>query len=113
MDRVMTYRAIVKELLRCQAERMQRHSQSAIETELSFDEAHDNYLLLNVGWTKQGRMLGPAIYIRLHNEKIWVENDWTEAGIVDALLERGVPTQDIVLAFHPPEMRSYTEFAVA
>ena len=29
------------------------------------------------------------------------------------LIERGVPTKDIVLAFHPPEMRSYTEFAVA
>jgi XisI protein len=47
------------------------------------------------------------------NEKIWVENDWTEARIVDALIERGVPTQAIVLAFRPPELRSYTEFAVA
>jgi hypothetical protein len=113
MDRMTTYRAIVKELLQCQAERMQHSPQPAIEAELSFDEAHDNYLLLNVGWTKQGRMLVPAIYIRLHNGKIWVENDWTEAGVVDALIERGVPTKDIVLAFHPPEMRPYTEFAVA
>jgi len=113
MDRISTYRAIVKEVLQCQAERMQRLPQPMVETELSFDETHDNYLLLNVGWTKQGRMLVPAIYIRLHNEKIWVENDWTEAGIVDALIERGVPTQDIVLAFHPPEMRAYTEFALA
>ena len=113
MDRVTTYRALVKELLHYQAECMQRHPQAAIETELSFDEEHDNYLLLNVGWTKQGRMLVPALYIRLHNGKIWVENDWTEAGIVDALVERGVPTDDIVLAFHPPKTRPYTEFAVA
>lgn len=113
MDRVTTYRAIVKELLQCQAEHLQRHPQPAIETELSFDEAHDNYLLLNVGWTKQGRILAPALYIRLHNGKIWVENDWTEADIVDALIERGVSPTDIVLAFHPPEMRRYTEFATA
>ncbi len=113
MDRVNTYRALVKELLQCQAERMQHSSQADIETELSFDEARDNYLLLSVGWTKQGRMLTPTLYIRLHDGKIWVENDWTEDGIVDMLLERGVPAEDIVLAFHPPEMRVYTEFAVA
>jgi hypothetical protein len=29
------------------------------------------------------------------------------------LLEAGVPKEDIVLAFHEPEMRQYTEFAVA
>jgi hypothetical protein len=45
--------------------------------------------------------------------KIWVENDWTESGIVDRIVERGVPTTAIVLAFHPPEMRMYTEFALA
>jgi hypothetical protein len=42
-----------------------------------------------------------------------VGNDWTEAAIVDALIERGVSPADIVLAFHPPEMRRYTEFATA
>ncbi|MEM7533183.1 MAG: XisI protein [Chloroflexota bacterium] len=113
MDRLVSYRNIVKDLLKTQAKYMEESPQQAIETQLSFDELHDNYLLLNVGWTKRGRMLVPAIYMRLSNGKIWVENDWTEAGIVDALIERGVPTDDIVLGFHPPEMRSYTEFAVA
>ena len=42
-----------------------------------------------------------------------MENNWTEADIVDSLVERGVPPEDIVLAFHPPEMRHYTEFATA
>ncbi|MEZ4712270.1 MAG: XisI protein [Caldilineaceae bacterium] len=92
---------------------MDRYAQSDIETELSFDDEHGNYLLLSVGWTKTGRMLTPTIYIRLHNGKIWVENDWTEAGIVDQLLERGVLQEDLVLAFQPPELRVYTEFAPA
>ena len=113
MDRVVTYRKIVKELLQCQAERMSRYPQATIETQLSFDDEYGNYLLLSVGWTKAGRMLVPTIYLRLQQGKVWVENDWTEAGIVDALLEHGVPEQDIVLAFHSPEMRVYTEFAVA
>lgn len=36
-----------------------------------------------------------------------------EDGIVDRLLEAGVPKEDIVLAFHHPLLRSRTEFAVA
>ncbi len=42
-----------------------------------------------------------------------IEEDWTEGGIATDLLEAGVPKEDIVLAFHPPKMRPYTEFAVA
>lgn len=113
MDRMNSYQTIVKELLQCEAEHMERSPQAAIETELSFDEERGNYLLLSVGWTKKGRMLTPTLFIRLRQGKIWVENDWTETGFVDALLERGVAMADIVLAFHPPEMRMRTEVAMA
>jgi hypothetical protein len=33
--------------------------------------------------------------------------------IITGLLEAGVPKEDIVLAFHPPEMRALTDLAVA
>ncbi|MBV7334508.1 XisI protein [Chloroflexi bacterium TSY] len=45
--------------------------------------------------------------------KIWIEIDWTEEGIATELVAAGVPKEDIVLAFHHPSMRQYTEFAVA
>ena len=35
-----------------------------------------------------------------------------EEGIAAHLLEAGIPKEDIVLAFHSPDMRPYTEFAV-
>jgi hypothetical protein len=53
MDRVSAYRTMIKEVLRCEAERLNRSPQPALETELGFDEVHDNYLLLSVGWTKK------------------------------------------------------------
>jgi hypothetical protein len=37
----------------------------------------------------------------------------TEDGIANRLLEAGVPKEDIVLAFQPPEFRRHSEFAVA
>jgi hypothetical protein len=33
--------------------------------------------------------------------------------IADALLEAGVPHENIMLGFHLPEVRQYTEFATA
>lgn len=113
MDRVITYRTLLKELLSQHAERMNRHPQPNEETEVAFDEQRDQYMLLRVGWTPKGRTFVPTLYARLRNGKIWIENDWTEDGLATELLDRGVPEDDIVLAFHPPEMRQYTEFAVA
>jgi len=113
MDRVATYRMILKELLKHQAEVMSHGGQANIETELTFDEERDHYLLMRIGWTPEGRLFVPTLYARLLNGKIWIENDWTEEGLATGLLERGVPAENVVLAFHPPEMRVHTEFAVA
>ncbi len=52
------------------------------------------------------------MYVRLHNGKFWIEEDGLEQGVATDLLEAGVPKEDIVLAFHHPEIRPLTEFAV-
>lgn len=113
MDRVEAYRTLLKELISRHAERMNRRPQPDTEIEVTFDEERDHYLLLRVGWTPKGRLFVPTLYARLRNGKIWIENDWTSDGLATELMERGVPADDIVLAFHPPEIREQTEFAVA
>jgi XisI protein len=45
-------------------------------------------------------------------KKIWVQHDGTEDAIADQLVEKGVPKKDIVLAYHAPYVRQYTEFAL-
>ena len=42
----------------------------------------------------------------------WIEEDWTEKGFANYLLEKGVSKEEVVLAFHPPQMRPLTDFAV-
>lgn len=113
MDKLTKYRNLIKKVLNEYAELSNRQPVNGLETELLFDEERDNYMLFKVGWWPQGRVRGPTLYIRLRNEKIWVEVDWTEDGIATNLLEFGVPKEDIVLAFHPPNMRQHTEFAIA
>ncbi|PPT05858.1 fdxN element excision controlling factor XisI [Geitlerinema sp. FC II] len=59
------------------------------------------------------RVRGIAICVRLKNQKIWIEEDNTETGIANDLLQKEVPKSDIVLAFHAPKTRKLTGFASA
>jgi hypothetical protein len=43
--------------------------------------------------------------------QIWIQRDGTEDGIANDLIAAGIPKRDIVIAFHPPELRAYTEYA--
>ncbi len=67
----------------------------------------------DTGWSQHRRVYRVTLHIRLHNGKIWIEQDWTEDGIATELLAAGVPKEAIVLAFYQPEVRSMTEFAIA
>lgn len=57
-------------------------------------------------------MYGCVIHIHIKDNKIWIQHDETEDGIANELVQRGVSKQDIVLAFHSPFKRQFTEFAV-
>jgi hypothetical protein len=113
MDKVSRYRTLIKQLLTGLADLSKGQPDDGVETVCAFDETRDQYLLLNVGWQGNRRQRGMPLYLRIRGGKIWVEEDWTEEGIANALLRAGVPKQDIVLGFHAPHMRELTEFAVA
>jgi hypothetical protein len=55
---------------------------------------------------------GSIVHLDIRNGKIWIQHDGTEVGIANRLVEAGVPKTDIVLGFHSPFKRQFTEFAV-
>lgn len=112
MDRLKYYRQIVPEIL-TEYHRINEKSGSKTESVLAFDEVHNQYLLLLMGWHKDERIKSVMIHIRFKDNKIWIEEDWTENGVATDLLQKGITREEIVLAFHPPHVRQYTEFAVA
>ena len=114
MDKLNHYRTLITRFLSEYTTLSNRcSSQNGVETHTIFDETQDHYMVYRTGWGKQKRVHSAVLYVRLNNDKIYIEEDGTEDGIATNLLEAGVPKEDIVLAFHPPEMRQYTEFAVA
>jgi XisI protein len=51
------------------------------------------------------------IYHNAVKNALIIEEDWTEEGIANELIQLGALKNDIVLAFQPPDVRKYTEFA--
>lgn len=112
MDRVAVYRRIIKQMLAQRADLMRSQPLPGEEVVCLFEEETDNYMLLRLGWVRGKRLYSITLHLRLVNGKIHVEQDWTEDAVAE-LVEAGVPKEEIVLAFSPPELRQEAEFAVA
>jgi hypothetical protein len=117
MDRKLTdYRTLIQTILQEHASQVNRSRRNGIQCITVFDEKQDHYFLHTIGWRDIERIWNTSLYVRLHNDKFYIEiapNGLpTEEGIATELLAAGVPKEDIVLAFHHPSMRPYTEFAV-
>ena len=113
MDKLIFHREAVKKVLGKHREIVSRAAKAEIENLFVFDESSDNYTWLRFGWTSNGRLESITAFIRLLNDKIYIEEDLTENGIANDLIENGVSQKDIVLAFQQPEVRKYTEFALS
>ncbi|MFN5594169.1 MAG: XisI protein [Aphanizomenon sp.] len=113
MDKIIKYRELIKKILTEYDQLVHQSPDYDSETCLVFDENHDHYLWLTVDWQEDKRLKSTHIHVRIKNNKIYIEEDWTQEGITTELLREGVPKEDIVSAFHDPETRKFTEFAVA
>lgn len=111
MDKLTHYQNIIKQVLAAYQKISAQVPVPDVDEELMFDDERSQYLWFNIGWKLGKRVKGISVYIRIKNEKIYIEEDWTEEGIATELMSLGVPASDIVLAFQPPEVRQYTEFA--
>lgn len=109
MDTLTTYRQHIHAIL--QQYSTYKPAQGNVEVEQIIDSANDHYQVLTVGWNGQERIHGCLLHIDIRGGKIWIQQDGTEAGVATLLVERGVPKEAIVLAFHAPYKRPYTGFA--
>lgn len=112
MDSLKTYyRTVVEQVLTAYAEFL--GSDDQVQVELIFDREHDRYLLVETGWQNDDRIYGTLLHIDILDDKLWIQQDGTEAGIAEELVAAGVPKKHIVLGFKSPERRRLTEFAVS
>ena len=67
---------------------------------------------LSVGWDRGRRVHGLALHFDIIDNKFWIQYDGMDYPVVEELEAAGVPKEDIVLAFHEPEIRKLTGYAI-
>ena len=111
MDNVTRYRHIIRELIQQYAQH--RPACGEVQIEVIFDETNDHYELMYAGWNGPYRIHGSVLHIDIRQEKVWIQYDGTEDGIAEECVKAGIPRDQIVPAFKPPDIRAHTDFAVA
>jgi hypothetical protein len=112
MEKVAHYREIIKSILHAHVFPLTRHIDE-YETQIVMDENGDHYYLMKIGWDGDKRLHGCTLHFDIKNGKIWIQEDWTEEGVIDELLNAGVPAEDIVPSFRSPEVRKHLGLAVS
>lgn len=110
MDRVERYREVVRQLVEEYARHVPSHGH--IEAEAIVDRDRDHYEVMHVGWDGARRVHGCVVHIDIRDGKVWVQHDGTSRPVAEELMAAGVPREDIVLGFHPADVRRHTDFAV-
>ena len=111
MDRTDDFRVIVRRVFE-EIARM-TPSEGDLRTELVCDDATGHYQLGEVGWEGRRRIDNIYLHVDVFDDRVWLQHDGTNLRLAEMLVKEGVPRDCIVLAFHPPHLRRYTEYAAA
>jgi hypothetical protein len=100
MNSVQTnYRSVVEQVLRDYAEFL--GNDEMVQVEQIFDRERDRYLLVETGWDDGDRVYGTLLHIDIIDNKLWIQQDQTEEGVADELIDAGIDKDSIVLGFQP------------
>mgnify|MGYP000585234666 CR=1 FL=1 len=112
MDKIKQYQHIIVEVLNEYANSYES-STSPIKEQVIADDKNNHFILLSLGWQQKKHIHALITHLDIIDDKIWIQEDTTEVGIANLLVEKGIPKSEIVLAYFTPLHREYTEFAVS
>lgn len=112
MEKITQYKQIVYDLV--SEIFAMTPNENGIERHLIADMERGHFVLFSIGWYQEyHREYIPFLHLRVTaNGRVYIEHDGTSLVVADLLVERGIPTHDIVLAWHAPFRRIHLkEFA--
>jgi hypothetical protein len=113
MEKLTQYRQAIRQLLAAQVSTEQSGVDSEVDCQIVADTENDHYQILDVGWDELKRVYNCFVHIDIKDGKVWIQRNMTEVDLGLALVELGIPKEDIVLGLHPAYKRPYTGYGVA
>lgn len=111
MDRMNTYPDIVISLLEEYAD-IKPANLPEVETMMMADRERNHYALVRMGWEGKRFTYHTVMHFDIKDGKVWLQQNWTDRDLAAELVERGIPSEDIVLGFVPPYARGQAGYAV-
>ena len=112
MDKVKKYEKYILQMLNEYTKI--RYSNLDAENQLIADKENYRYQIVTIGWDSEGLFVHDCpIHFAIINNKIWIQRNMTEIDFGKELTDKGVPKSDIVIGFLSPEIREYSDYAVA
>ncbi|MEC4985850.1 MAG: XisI protein [Oscillatoria sp. PMC 1068.18] len=111
MDNLDNYRKIIQNKLKEYTEIP--YAYGDLRCQLIVSDDQNNFLLITQGWEEDLHVHGCLVHLEIIQDKIWIHRDGIEDGIANELVAAEIPKSQIVLGFHPPDVRPFTEFAVS
>jgi hypothetical protein len=85
-----------------------------IEVQVVADKKNNHYQLVESGWYEKQYIYSVLFHFHIKpNGKIWVLANNTDVLIGEELIKRGIPASDMVIGFHPTNVRQFTGYATA
>ncbi|MGB3694087.1 MAG: XisI protein [Spirulinaceae cyanobacterium] len=107
---VLDYSQLIEEIIQ---RRYEKSSSGQVQVEKVIDRDNQHYLLIQVGWMNNKCYYGCLLHLDVIDGKIYIQQNNTEDLIAQRLVDLGVPKTDIVLGFHAPFERQFTEYALS
>lgn len=111
MEKLIQYAQIIKSVLDPYTQIPYSHGDLVCKP--IYDDNTHSYLLMTLGWDRKTRVHGCLVHLDIINGKVWVQRDETEDSITQELVAAGIPKDQIVLGFHPQDVRPHTGYALA
>ena len=112
MDKIKKYQDIIISFLEEYAKIPYANSPN-VEKQVIADVKRNHFQLVRIGWESKTFKHETVFHIDIKNDKVWIQQNWTDIEIADEFLASGIPSTDIVLGFQPPYARTHSGFAVA
>jgi XisI protein len=113
MDRVNQYRQAIQTFLHDYVTSRLAQSGQDTKIEAIFDTDNDRYLVLDIGWDGSRRIHNCIFHFDIKDGKIWIQENNTDIEVDEELEAMGITKTELVIGFHHPSMREYSDYAVA
>jgi XisI protein len=87
--------------------------QKNLENQALIDTKNNHFQVVTIGWDKSTFVYNPILHFDIKNEKIWIQQNWTDILLDIELMKMGVDKNDIVLGFLPLYAREQSGYAVS